>query len=118
VTRRTQRVGDILRTELSTIISRRVRDPRVAMATVSAVDMSPDLKHARVYVSVVGTDDERQASLDTLRHAAGYIRGQLAKELKHLRSIPELRFELDRGAEYSQRITELLENPDEHNEST
>lgn len=118
MTRRTQRVGDVLRTELSTIISRRVRDPRVAMTTVSAVDMSPDLKHAKVYVSVVGEDDQRQASLEALRHATGYIRGQLAKELKHLRSIPELRFELDRGAEYSQRISELLENPDEHNQST
>ena len=117
MTRRTQRVGDLLRTELSTIISRRVRDPRVAMATVSAVDMSPDLKHARVYVSVVGTDEERQASLAALDHAAGFIRSQLARELKRLRNIPELRFELDRGAEYSQRISELLENPDEHKQS-
>jgi len=118
MTRRTQRVGDVLRTALSSIISRRVRDPRVAMTTVSAVDMSPDLKHARVYVSVVGDEEERQASLAALRHAAGYIRGQLAKELNRLRSVPELRFELDRGAEYSQRISELLENPDEHNQST
>ena len=118
MTRRTQRVGDVLRTEISAIISRRVRDPRVAMTTVSAVDMSPDLKHARVYLSVVGDEKERQASLEALRHAAGYIRGQLAKELKRLKSMPELRFELDRGAEYSQRISELLENPDEHNQST
>jgi len=118
VTRRTQRVGDVLRTEISSIISRRVRDPRVAMTTVSAVDMSPDLKYARVHLSVVGDEKERRASLDALRHAAGYIRGQLAKELKRLKSIPELRFELDRGAEYSQRISELLENPDEHNQST
>lgn len=118
MTRRTQRVGDVLRAELSTIISRRVRDPRVAMTSVSSVDLSPDLKHARVSVSVVGEDDERQASLEALRHAAGFIRGQLAKELKRLKNIPELRFELDRGAEYSQRISELLENPDEHDKST
>jgi len=118
MSRRTQRVGDVLRTELSTIISRRVRDPRVAMTTISAVDLSPDLKHARIHVSVVGDEAARQASLDALRHAAGFLRGQLAKELKRLRNIPELRFELDRGAEYSQRISELLENPDEHDKST
>jgi len=118
MSRRTQRVGDVLRTELSTIINRRVRDPRVGMTTISAVDLSPDLKYARVHVSVVGDDAARQASLDALRHAAGYLRGQLAKELKRLRSIPELRFELDRGAEYSQRISELLENPDEHDKGT
>jgi len=118
MTRRTQRVGDVLRTELATILSRRIRDPRVAMTTVTAVDLSPDLKHARVYVSVVGDDSERQASLEALRHAAGFIRGRLAKELKRLKNIPELRFELDRGAEYSQRISELLENPDEHDKST
>lgn len=118
MTRRTDRVGDTLRAELSTIISRRVRDPRVSMTTVSTVEMSPDLKHARVFLSVVGDQAEREASLDALRHAAGFIRGQLAKELKRLRNIPELRFELDRGAEYSQRISDLLENPDEHDKST
>ena len=118
MTRRTDRVGDTLRAELSTIISRRVRDPRVSMTTVSTVEMSPDLKHARVFLSVVGDQAEREASLDALRHAAGFIRGQLAKELKRLRNIPELRFEIDRGAEYSQRISDLLENPDEHDKST
>ena len=118
MTRRTDRVGDTLRAELSTIISRRVRDPRVSMTTVSTVEMSPDLKHARVFLSVVGDQAEREASLDALRHAAGFIRGQLAKELKRLRNIPELRFELYRGAEYSQRISDLLENPDEHDKST
>ena len=118
MTRRADRVGDTLRAELSTIISRRVRDPRVSMTTVSTVEMSPDLKHARVFLSVVGDQAEREASLDALRHAAGFIRGQLAKELKRLRNIPELRFEIDRGAEYSQRISDLLENPDEHDKST
>lgn len=117
MTRRTERVGDLLRSELANIISRRVRDPRVAMTSVTAVDMSPDLKHARIYVSVVGTDEERQESLAALQHASGYIRRQLGRELKRLKNVPELRFELDRGAEYSQRISELLENPDEHEQS-
>ena len=93
-------------------------DPRVRLTSVSAVDVSPDLRHARVHVSVVGDQADQEASLEALRHAAGFIRGQVGRELKRLRNIPELRFELDRGAEYSQRISDLLENPDEHNKST
>ncbi len=118
MTRRTERIGDVLRTEISTIISRKVRDPRVHMTSVSSVDVSPDLRHARVYVSVVGTSAEQEASLEALRHATGFVRGQLGRQLKRLRNIPELRFELDRGAEYSQRISDLLENPDEYDKST
>ena len=118
MSRRTERVGDVLRAEISTIINRKIRDPRVRLTSVSAVDVSPDLRHARVYVSVVGDHAAQEASLEALRHAAGYIRGQVGRELKRLRNIPELRFELDRGAEYSQRISDLLENPDEHNKST
>lgn len=118
MSRRTERVGDVLRAEISTIINRKIRDPRVRLTSVSAVDVSPDLRHARVHVSVVGDHAAQEASLEALRHAAGYIRGQVGRELKRLRNIPELRFELDRGAEYSQRISDLLENPDEHNKST
>ena len=118
MTRRTDRIGDLLRAEISTIISRKVRDPRVGMTSVSAVDVSPDLRHARVHVSVVGDHSDQEGSLEALRHAAGFIRGQLGRELSRLRNIPELRFELDRGAEYSQRISDLLENPDEHDKST
>lgn len=118
MTRRTQRVGDVLRAEISTIISRRVQDPRVRLTSVTSVDMSPDLKHARVSISVVGDEEASRESLAAIRHASGFIRSQLAKELKRLRNIPELRFELDRGAEYTQKISELLETRDEHDKST
>jgi len=118
MTRRTQRVGDLLRAELSTIISRRIQDPRVRLTTVTQVELSPDLKYARVHVSVVGDPSTSRAALEALRHASGYIRSQLARELNRMKTIPELRFELDRGAEYSQRISELLENPDEHDKAT
>ena len=118
MTRRTDRVADVLRTEISMIINRKVRDPRVQMTSVSSVDVSPDLRHAKVYLSVVGGSSEQEASLEALRHASGFIRGQLGRQLKRLRNIPELRFELDRGAEYSQRISDLLENTDEHDKST
>ncbi len=118
MTRRTRRVGDVLRSEISTIIRRRLQDPRVRLTSVTTVEMSPDLKYARVLVSVVGDQAASRDSLEALRHASGFIRSQLAKELSRLKTVPELRFELDRGAEYSQRITDLLENPDEHDKGT
>jgi ribosome-binding factor A len=119
MSRRTQQVEDLLRTEISQILLRRIHDPRVRLASVSEVDVSPDLKRAVVQVSVIGTDEEREASIEALRHAQGYVRSCLAKDLKRMRSIPELVFQLDRGPEYSQKISDLLEklHDDEH-EST
>ncbi len=119
MSRRTHKVEDLLRAEISQIILRRIQDPRVRMASVSEVDVSPDLKRAVVRVSILGTDDEREATIDALRHAQGFIRSCLAKDLKRMRSIPELVFELDRGPEYSQRISDLLEKlHDQEHEST
>ena len=72
------------------------------------------MRRATVQVSVVGSHEERDQAVLALRHARGFLRSQLARQLPKLKTIPELRFELDRGAEYSQRISELLENSDEH----
>jgi ribosome-binding factor A len=119
MSRRTQQVEDLLRTEISQILLRRIHDPRVRLASVSEVDVSPDLKRAVVQVSVIGTDEEREASIEALRHAQGFVRSCLAKDLKRMRSIPELIFQLDRGPEYSQKISDLLEKlHDEEHEST
>lgn len=119
MSRRTQRIEDLLRTEISQIIRRRIQDPRVRLASVSAVDVSPDLTRAVVRISILGTDEEREASIEALRHAQGFIRSCLAKDLKRMRAIPELIFELDRGAEYSQKISDLLEKLNDHeHEST
>lgn len=110
MSRRSHRVEDALRAEISELLLRQVADPRVRMTTVSVVEVSPDLRHAIVRVSVLGEASEREHSLEALRHAAGFIRSRLARRLKHMRVIPELRFELDRGAEHSQRISDLLES--------
>jgi ribosome-binding factor A len=89
------------------------------MASVSEVDVSPDLRRALVRISIIGTDEEREASIEALRHAQGFIRSCLARDLKRMRSIPELIFELDRGPEYSQKISDLLEKLHDHeHEST
>ena len=119
MSRRTDRVEDQLRAELSRMINRDMSDPRVRLASVSAVDVSPDLKHARVLVSVLGEDEELRAeAVEALRGARGFLRTRLAQEL-HLKNTPELEFALDRGAEHSQRISDLLEtlHVDDH-EST
>jgi ribosome-binding factor A len=117
MSRRTDRVGDLLRQELSELILRQLADPRVRLTTVAAVAVSADLRHARVSVSVMGTEDERRSSLEALRHARGYLRHQLAQRLR-LRVIPELDFVLDRGAEHSRRIADILEEIRHDDESS
>ena len=108
MSRRTDRVDDVLRAELSTLILREMQDPRVRLATISGVHVTPDLRRARVSVSVLGEEPTRKAAIDALRHAAGFLRKQLAKRLD-MRATPELIFELDRGAEHSIHIASLLE---------
>jgi ribosome-binding factor A len=108
MTRRSDRVGDLVRAELSELLTREVSDPRARGAVVTSVDLSPDLKHSVVLVSVLGTDSEREEAVEALQGAAGFLRSRLAKKLR-TRAVPELRFRLDRGAEHSQRISDLLE---------
>lgn len=109
MTRRTDRVGDLLRAELAELLAREVNDPRARGAIVTSVDPSPDLKSAQVLVSVMGTDEEREEAVGALRGAAGFLRSRLGRKVR-LKNIPELRFQLDRGAEHSQRISDLLES--------
>lgn len=116
MTRRTDRVGELLQAEISRLLVRSVHDPRVRMASVAAVDVSPDLRRAVVRVSVLD-ESRREESLTALRHAAGFLRHQLALNLRHMRVIPELVFEIDRGAEHSQRISDLLERLHDNDKS-
>ncbi|HUF77404.1 MAG TPA: 30S ribosome-binding factor RbfA [Thermoanaerobaculia bacterium] len=109
MSRRTDRVGDLLRAELSDLLTREVADPRVRLATVISVETSPDLRHADVSVSVLGAESERREAIEALRGAQGFLRSRLARKVR-LRNVPELRFRLDRGAEHSQRISDLLES--------
>ena len=111
MSQRTDRVEDLLRSELASIIQREMRDPRVALTTVSGVTVSRDLSHATVRISVLGDDDKREQSLLALNRAKGYLRTLLSRRVR-LRTVPELELELDRGAEHSQRISEILEELD------
>ena len=108
MSQRTERIGDLIRRELAELIRREMRDPRVALATVTSVEVSADLGHANVRVSVVGSDEERAEAVKALDHARGFLRRELAGRLS-LRVTPELHVFLDRGPEHSQRISDLLD---------
>lgn len=105
---RTDRIADLIRNELASLILRDIRDPRVSLATISRVEVSRDFSHANVRVSVIGSDEERAEALRGFESARGFLRRELAQRLS-LRITPELHFFLDRGAEHSQRISELLD---------
>lgn len=107
MTRRTKQVGEMLREELSDIIRREVKDPRIGFMSITSVDVPPDLRSAQVFVSVLGTDRERVDTLDALRSASRFIRFHLKPRLR-MRQIPELEFRDDRSMEYAQRITTTL----------
>jgi ribosome-binding factor A len=104
---RAERVADVMQRELAQIFLEEIKDPRAVLASVSGVSLSADLRFARIKVSVLASESERRECLRALQHAAGFVRSLLAQRLD-LRVVPELRFELDRGAEHSQRIGELL----------
>ena len=85
-----------------------MKDPRVRMASISEVRVARDLRSARVLVSAVGEERERHAVVSALRHAEGYLRGQLGERLENLKSPPKLRFELDESIAYSVHISSML----------
>src|SRR5213592_639111 len=105
--RRPDRLAEQIREEISLIIAGEVEDPRVGFATVTDVKLSADLRHAKVYVSVIGTENEVKGSLVALRHASGFIRHQLGAVLR-MRHTPELHFAHDDAELRAARIEELL----------
>ena len=105
---RMRRVNEAIREVLSDALAGDLKDPRVGFVTVTDVDTSPDLRHARVYVSVLGAPDEREATLDGLRSAHGYLQGRVGGELR-LKHTPELRFFYDDTAERAARLEALLD---------
>ena len=107
--RRVDRIEEQLRIELSEILEHEVHDPRVRLVTVTHVKVSPDLRHAKVFVSALGDVEDRKKILQGLRSAAGYARRSLGQRLHHLRRIPELTFDYDEALEKEMRIEQLLD---------
>ncbi len=107
-----RRVDEAVRAVLSDAISKDLKDPRVGFVTVTAVKTSPDLRHARVYVSVLGDEPARADSLEGLQSAHGFLQSRLASELT-LKRTPALTFEYDETSERAARINELLREPED-----
>ncbi|MFQ5458114.1 MAG: 30S ribosome-binding factor RbfA [Myxococcota bacterium] len=107
IPKRLARVGETIRAEISDMLLRDIKDPGIGFVTITDVVMSPDLKHARVYFSRMGTEEDVAASQAGLMRAAGFFRRQLGRRLR-LKYAPELRFEHDSSLETGARIDALL----------
>ena len=105
---RLPRVNQLLREELSRLVREEIKDPRVTGVTITRVDASSDLSHARVAVRTLTDDPPVEEAIEGLRSAAGFIRHTLGREL-HFRRIPELHFEVDDSLDHARRIEELLD---------
>lgn len=108
---RPQKLGDLIQRELSELVQRELRDPRVGMITITGVDVSPDFSHARVFFTTLSKDhlDETQRGL---KRAAGFLRSQLARRMT-LYTTPELRFEYDESVERGDRLSRLIDSTKE-----
>jgi ribosome-binding factor A len=106
-----RRVNEAVRAVLSDAITKDLKDPRIGFVTVTGVRTSPDLRHARVYVSVLGEESVRETTLEGLRSAHGYLQGRIADELS-LKRTPALSFEYDPSIDRGMRISELLDAPE------
>lgn len=114
MSRRTDRVSSLLLTELSELVLRRVKDPRLGFVTLTHVKIAPDLRSARVYYSALGSPDKKSESQSALEHAAGFLQRQIAVSLK-LRFTPKLSFHLDETLEKGIRIDQILHELENEN---
>jgi ribosome-binding factor A len=106
---RMRRVNEAVREVLSSHLATGLKDPRIGFVTVTGVDTSPDLRAARVYVSVLGDEDERRAALDGLESSRGFLQAQIAHELRMKRT-PALSFQYDETVERADRMMRLLDD--------
>ena len=106
-TLRQARVGEMIRRDLAEILQKEMRDPRLAMVTITGVDVARDFTIAKVYVSVLGDSQDRSLAMRALRGAAGFLRGHLGRMLE-IRSVPELKFLYDQGIQRGIEMFEIL----------
>lgn len=105
---RTDQVGAQVRDEIMQIIRRELKDPRIGFVSITSVRMSPDLRSARVRISVLGDEQAKKETLAGLRSASGVIRHELGRRLENLKFSPEIRFEIDPSIEYAVRISKTM----------
>ena len=107
-THRSKRMAGLIRAEVAAMLLYDLRDPCIGFTTVTDVQLSRDLRHAKIFFSVLGSQQQRKDTLKGLSSAVGFVRHEISHRLK-LRTTPEFRFVLDRSAETSARIEELIE---------
>lgn len=105
---RAARLAEAIKEEVADIIRNELKDPRVGFATITRVEVSSDLRHAKVFLSVYGSADETKVTLEVLEKAQGFIRGLLGRRLR-LRHVPEITFKFDPSIDYAVRVACLLE---------
>jgi ribosome-binding factor A len=104
---RVGRVGEQIKKEISHIIQSELKDPRIGFITVTGVDVTNDFSQAKIYMSVLGNDEQKEETLKALSRSTGFIRSELGKRIR-LRKVPELFFKFDASIEYGSRIEQLL----------
>jgi ribosome-binding factor A len=105
---RVSRVGEQIKKELSQIIQAELKDPRIGFITVTGVEVTNDFSQAKVYMSVLGSDEQKEATLKALGKSTGFLRSELGKRIR-MRKIPELAFKFDSSIDYGSRIEKLLD---------
>lgn len=113
MTRRTERINDLIQEELSELLLRQVKDPRLScFLTVTRVDTSPDLRYAKVFVSILGSDEEKKGAMEGLASASGFLYREMRGRLS-LRRMPQLDFHLDNSMEWGAEILHLMKQVSE-----
>ncbi len=113
--RRPQRLALQIQHEVSMMIFRDMKDRRIGFITVTGVEMSPDLRHARVFVSLMGSEEEKKESLATLNHATGWIRHELGQRIR-MKFLPDIVFQTDTSQDYGEHIDKLIDEIHEPHE--
>ncbi|MFO1385159.1 MAG: 30S ribosome-binding factor RbfA [Chitinivorax sp.] len=106
---RSDRVGQQVLRELPDIIRHELKDPRIGMLTFTGVDVTRDYSHAKVFFTVLGSDEQKQETLNTLQHAAGFLRSALGQRIK-LRTMPQLHFQYDESVERGMFLSRLIDS--------
>jgi ribosome-binding factor A len=104
---RQDQLSEVISQELSDLIRTRMKDPRIGFASITDVELSNDLRHAKVYVSVMGDEEEKRVTMASLHHATGFLRHELAQRLT-IRHTPEISFRLDESIAHGARVLDLI----------
>jgi len=113
--KRSDRIGDLIQREICDILHRQIKDPRVGFCTIIRVDMSDDLRYAKVRVSIMGDETQQKSTLSGLKSATGFIRREIGRRIM-LRHTPEILFVLDKSVDHSIKIAQLIEEGQEENQ--